>query len=97
MRGEFASGRGTIEMGRKADHGRNRAVRSLSLSTLSACQRYARVLPSLRAGPADVLSWRPDDPCRRPLMDAAGQVRTRAPLWWLRLRVGPLLEFLERS
>lgn len=39
----------------------------------------------------------PDDACRRPLMDAAGQERTRAPLWWLRLRVGPLLESLERS
>jgi hypothetical protein len=26
----------------------------------------------------------PDDPCRRPLMDSRGQVRTRAPFWWLR-------------
>jgi hypothetical protein len=26
-----------------------------------------------------------DDPCRRPLMDAQGRLRTRAPLWWLRL------------
>jgi hypothetical protein len=25
----------------------------------------------------------PDDPARRPLMDAAGRVVCRAPLWWL--------------
>lgn len=37
----------------------------------------------------------PDDPCRRPLVDAAGQVRTRAPLWWLRQTVGPLTRFLD--
>jgi hypothetical protein len=37
-----------------------------------------------------------DDPCRRPLVDAAGQVRTRAPLWWLRQTVGPLTRFLDR-
>ena len=36
-RSEFASGGGTIEMGRKANHGRDRAVHSLSLSTVSAC------------------------------------------------------------
>ena len=36
-----------------------------------------------------------DDPCRRPLVDAAGQVRTRAPLWWLRQTVGPLTRFLD--
>ncbi|OGO13127.1 MAG: hypothetical protein A2Y93_03410 [Chloroflexi bacterium RBG_13_68_17] len=39
----------------------------------------------------------PDDPCRRPLMDAAGRVRTRAPLWWLRYTVGRLTEYLERD
>jgi len=37
----------------------------------------------------------PDDPCRRPLVDSAGQVRTRAPLWWLRQTVGPLTRFLD--
>lgn len=36
-----------------------------------------------------------DDPCRRPLVDAAGQIRTRAPLWWLRQTVGPLTRFLD--
>lgn len=36
-----------------------------------------------------------DDPCRRPLVDASGQVRTRAPLWWLRQTVGPLTRFLD--
>lgn len=46
------------------------------------------------------LSCRPgdaDDPCRRPLVDAAGQVRTRAPLWWLRQTVGPLTRFLDHG
>jgi len=37
----------------------------------------------------------PDDPCRRPLIDAEGQVRTRAPLWWLRHTVGRLASFWE--
>ncbi len=34
----------------------------------------------------------PDDACRRPLIDAEGRVRTRAPLWWLVHSVGPLVE-----
>jgi hypothetical protein len=34
----------------------------------------------------------PDDACRRPLIDAEGRVRTRAPLWWLVHSVGPLIE-----
>ncbi|HSB90704.1 MAG TPA: hypothetical protein VLD63_11835 [Anaerolineales bacterium] len=33
----------------------------------------------------------PDDPCRRPVIDAAGKVRTRAPLWWLKESVAPLI------
>lgn len=37
----------------------------------------------------------PDDPCRRPIMDARGQVRTRAPLWWLRAGRAPLPSWLE--
>ncbi len=39
----------------------------------------------------------PDDPCRRPWIDAQGQVRTRAPLWWLTKTVGPLAEALRQS
>jgi hypothetical protein len=27
----------------------------------------------------------PDNPCRRPPMDAAGRLLCRAPLWWVRL------------
>ena len=38
-----------------------------------------------------------DDPCRRPLMDVEGRVRTRAPLWWLRHTVARLTEYVERS
>jgi hypothetical protein len=37
----------------------------------------------------------PDDPCRRPLVDAEGHVRTRAPLWWLRQTMGPLARLWE--
>ncbi len=35
----------------------------------------------------------PDDPCRRPVMDRQGNVRTRAPLWWLRARLGELARY----
>lgn len=34
----------------------------------------------------------PNDPCRKPLMTAGGEVVTRAPLWWLKLTVGRLAE-----
>jgi hypothetical protein len=37
----------------------------------------------------------PDDPCRRPIIDARGQVRTRAPLWWLRANLPQLPNGLE--
>ena len=39
----------------------------------------------------------PDDPCRRPWIDAQGQVRTRAPLWWLKQTVGSLAEALTHT
>jgi hypothetical protein len=38
----------------------------------------------------------PDDPCRKPLIDSAGRVRTRAPRWWLEKRLPGLLEILKR-
>ena len=38
-----------------------------------------------------------DDPCRRPLMDARGQVRTRAPLWWVRKTMARLAEAIEQG
>ncbi|MBI4770291.1 MAG: hypothetical protein HY784_07760 [Chloroflexi bacterium] len=34
----------------------------------------------------------PDDPCRRPLMTGDGQVRARAPVWWLTHSVRRLIE-----
>lgn len=34
----------------------------------------------------------PDDPCRRPLIDASGRILTRAPLWWLRYSVKELVQ-----
>lgn len=37
----------------------------------------------------------PDDPCRKPLMDARGEVRTRAPLWWLIKNIPELARFYE--
>ncbi len=39
----------------------------------------------------------PDDPCRRPLMDAAGNLRTRAPLWWLQYTVTDLTNYLREQ
>ena len=36
-----------------------------------------------------------DDACRRPLVDSAGRVLTRAPLWWLRQTVGPLTRLYD--
>jgi hypothetical protein len=38
-----------------------------------------------------------DDPCRRPLMDKDGRVRTRAPLWWLRHTVTRLTELQQED
>ncbi len=39
----------------------------------------------------------PDDPCRRPLMDAQGKILTRAPLWWLRHTVSALARRWEEQ
>lgn len=35
------------------------------------------------------------DPVRRPLIDGQGNVRTRAPLWWLRETVADLARWFE--
>lgn len=37
----------------------------------------------------------PDDPCRRPIIDSQGQVRTRAPMWWLRASLAQLPHWLD--
>ncbi len=53
--------------------------------------------PCPRCG-GERLTCRPgdlEDPCRRPLIDSAGQVRTRAPLWWLKKTMGPLARIWE--
>ncbi len=39
----------------------------------------------------------PDDPCRRPLMDSEGQVKTRAPVWWLKYSVPDLVKYIEEG
>jgi hypothetical protein len=39
----------------------------------------------------------PDDPCRRPLIDAKGRVVTRAPIWWLQHSVADLIHFKGNS
>lgn len=52
------------------------------------CPRCGRQRLTCRPGDAD-------DPCRRPLIDAAGVVRTRAPLWWLTQTVGPLMRHID--
>lgn len=37
----------------------------------------------------------PDDPCRRPLQDREGKIRTRAPRWWLEHQLGSLMDQLD--
>jgi len=54
------------------------------------CPRCGLELVSCRPGD-------PDDLCRRPLMDAQGRIRTRAPLWWLHFSVGELVERVLRE
>jgi hypothetical protein len=38
----------------------------------------------------------PDNPSRKPLMDAQGQLQSRAPLWWLAQSVPHLREQLRQ-
>lgn len=38
-----------------------------------------------------------DDPCRQPLMDKRGQVRTRAPIWWLDKTVPDLIRRIGKG
>ncbi len=33
-----------------------------------------------------------DDPCRKPLISAQGEIRSRAPLWWLQRKVAWLVD-----
>jgi hypothetical protein len=62
-------------------------------------------MPGEKEGPCtqcgtQVLKCRPgdpDDPCRRPLMDDHGRVRSRAPLWWLQRKVTRLMEYMQRE
>lgn len=53
------------------------------------CPECGRVLIECRPGPMD-------DPSRRPLIDAQGRVRTRAPLWWLRKTVTRLVDHIDQ-
>lgn len=53
-----------------------------------ACPKCGTIVLECKPGDAD-------DPCRRPIVDAQGNIRTRAPLWWLRHHVGQLVKFLE--
>ncbi|HEY48111.1 MAG TPA: hypothetical protein G4O14_15190 [Anaerolineae bacterium] len=39
---------------------------------------------------------KPDNPCRRPLIDS-GMVRTRAPLWWLQHSVTQITKLIEQD
>ncbi|NIM93450.1 MAG: hypothetical protein GTO18_07040 [Anaerolineales bacterium] len=71
--------------------------------TIYLCPRCLEAQPSAGLCPNDgteLLSCRPgdpDDPCRRPLMDADGRVLTRAPAWWLHYTVEDLMKFLEEE
>ncbi len=61
-----------------------------SRTVAGACPRCG--VQRVRCHPGD-----PDDPCRRPLMDAQGKVLTRAPLWWLRHTVSRLARRWEEE
>ena len=39
----------------------------------------------------------PGDPSRRPLMTAAGKIKSQAPLWWLRHTLGDLAEIAAQA
>ena len=39
----------------------------------------------------------PDDPCRKPLVTASGEVRSQAPLWWLLRTVGEVARVAARK
>ena len=52
------------------------------------CGRCGTVVVECEAGPTD-------DRMRRPIIDQRGNVRTRAPQWWLRKRVGKLVKYFE--
>jgi len=39
----------------------------------------------------------PDDPCRKPLMTAGGEIKTQAPLWWLTLTLGELPQIAAKA
>lgn len=54
------------------------------------CKRDGTALFTCRPGD-------PNDPCRRPLMDADGRLITRAPVWWLRHSVGDLIRKIDES
>ena len=52
-----------------------------------ACQR-----PRVECDPGD-----PDNPCRKPPMDAEGHLLARAPLWWLAQSAPYLREQLKQK
>jgi len=54
------------------------------------CPRCGEPLLTCRPGDAD-------DPCRKPIMDRHGRVRSRAPLWWLRHSVEELARRFENK
>jgi hypothetical protein len=45
----------------------------------------------------ECLPGKADDPHRRPIMNERGQVRSRAPRWWLRHTVGRLLRLINED
>jgi hypothetical protein len=60
----------------------------LADESATPCPQCGRERPLVRPGEAA-------DPVRRPMIDREGNVRTRAPLWWLRETVADLTRWLE--
>lgn len=71
--------------------------------SIHLCPKCLQAQPSPGTCPNDgteLLSCSPgdaDDPCRRPLMDSLGKVKTRAPGWWLKYSVAELMQALEEE
>lgn len=53
-----------------------------------ACENCGSTVLHCRPGDAD-------DPCRKPLLNAAGDLKTRAPLWWLKHNIPALAKYYE--
>jgi len=73
------------------------------VEVLYVCPKHME--PSEKPGPCPICGrervmcqpGEADDPCRKPLISPTGEIRSRAPLWWLVRRVAWIAELRETS